>query len=319
MAELWYYTNEGKQMDAVSIRELKQLVGEGVLKPTDMVWKEGLPRWVRASSLKELFPEPTSTLDKYFSNSGDATTQNPQTTGVSAPSGSKAVPTPAADEDEPRERKRRRETDESDESRRRSRRRPEPTATSGSGSGMLVLAFVGIGGLVLLAVLCGGIGILLYDFKPAPQPQPPVAQNKQDVVKPINDGKNNEKPPPKKDDGLKDGAPLQEPPLPKDVLTGSGLASPPSFIPPGRTLDVKFQVKAGYAARIPVNAIKATSSLTLTVVRENGNAEIARTDRPAVSSIVNFNLPDTEIIVVRIKNESKSSPKCRVVYDVSPK
>src|SRR5436309_1168258 len=58
MAELWYYTNEGKQMDAVAMKELKRLVGDGPLKPTDMVWKEGMPRWTRASSLKEVFPDP---------------------------------------------------------------------------------------------------------------------------------------------------------------------------------------------------------------------------------------------------------------------
>src|SRR5262249_44102799 len=82
MAEMWYYTTEGKQMDPVTIRELKQLVGDGTLKPTDMVWKEGMARWIRASSLKELFPDPSSLLDQYFSDTRDS--QNKEVTSSSS-------------------------------------------------------------------------------------------------------------------------------------------------------------------------------------------------------------------------------------------
>ena len=77
MAELWYYTNEGKQMDPVTMRELKRLVGEGVLKPTDMVWKDGMPRWIRASSVKELFPDPMSALERFFTHTAQATGKLP--------------------------------------------------------------------------------------------------------------------------------------------------------------------------------------------------------------------------------------------------
>ena len=72
MAEMWYYTTEGKQMDAVTIQELKRLVRDGTLKPTDMVWKEGMPRWIRASSVTELFPDPTAALDPYFTSTMEA-------------------------------------------------------------------------------------------------------------------------------------------------------------------------------------------------------------------------------------------------------
>src|SRR5688572_2231116 len=57
MAEMWYYTSEGKQMEPVTAPELKQLAASGLLKPTDMVWKEGMPKWVRASSAQGLFDE----------------------------------------------------------------------------------------------------------------------------------------------------------------------------------------------------------------------------------------------------------------------
>src|SRR5260370_42243871 len=57
MAERWFYTCEGKQMEPVTAAELKQLAAKGMLKPTDMVWKEGMPKWVRASSTQDLFSE----------------------------------------------------------------------------------------------------------------------------------------------------------------------------------------------------------------------------------------------------------------------
>src|ERR1043166_5203881 len=84
MAEMWYYTNEGKQMDPVSMKELKRLVGDGTLKPTDMVWKEGMPRWIRASSMKELFPDPMTALDKFFSHTKDED-KKPGTANALAP------------------------------------------------------------------------------------------------------------------------------------------------------------------------------------------------------------------------------------------
>ena len=37
MAEMWYYTTDGKQMDPVPIAELQRLAGEGTLKPP---WSE---------------------------------------------------------------------------------------------------------------------------------------------------------------------------------------------------------------------------------------------------------------------------------------
>ncbi len=57
MGDLWYYTNEGRQMEPVSTAEIRQLARRGLLKPTDMVWRDGMPRWVRASSAPELFAD----------------------------------------------------------------------------------------------------------------------------------------------------------------------------------------------------------------------------------------------------------------------
>ena len=59
--ELWYYTCEGKQMEPVSAAELKQLASSGMLKPTDMVWREGMPKWLRAGSTRGLFGDEAMT------------------------------------------------------------------------------------------------------------------------------------------------------------------------------------------------------------------------------------------------------------------
>jgi len=61
MADLWYYTQEGRAQDPVTKRELQQLAGSGLLKPNDLVWTEGMPQWIRASVAGGLFAEDTLT------------------------------------------------------------------------------------------------------------------------------------------------------------------------------------------------------------------------------------------------------------------
>src|ERR1700730_13151301 len=97
MAEMWYYTCEGKQMDPVTMKELKRLVGDGTLKPTDMVWKEGMARWIRASSVTELFPDPISAVNHYFGGSQEAGKKDAGGTAVtpSTAAANAAPPAPA--------------------------------------------------------------------------------------------------------------------------------------------------------------------------------------------------------------------------------
>src|SRR5207237_3430863 len=64
MADLWYYTNEGRQMDPVSTAEIQQLAQRGLLKPTDMVWRDGMSRWVRSSAAPELFPANSPSFER---------------------------------------------------------------------------------------------------------------------------------------------------------------------------------------------------------------------------------------------------------------
>lgn len=188
MAEMWYYTCEGKQMDPVTMKELKRLVGDGTLKPTDMVWKEGMPRWIRASSVQELFPDPTAALDKYFTNANESERKAPQVTGVTAPTGKSspaglgtaqapAASPPRADEEPQPKRRRSADSDEDDNSRRPPRRRPE---AKGSGSSIFIILFLLIGLVVLLGGLFGGVLILVLKFKPAGDQNPPLAEEKKE-------------------------------------------------------------------------------------------------------------------------------------------
>ena len=57
MASEWFYTVNGQQsQDSASDAQLKQMATSGQLLPTDMVWKDGMPNWVAANTIKGLFP-----------------------------------------------------------------------------------------------------------------------------------------------------------------------------------------------------------------------------------------------------------------------
>lgn len=56
MAE-WYYTTNSQQMGPVSWDELRQLASSGLLHPGDMVWKEGMVDWLKASKTDGLFSD----------------------------------------------------------------------------------------------------------------------------------------------------------------------------------------------------------------------------------------------------------------------
>jgi hypothetical protein len=197
MAEIWYYTSEGKQMDPVSLGELRLLAKDGTLKPTDMVWKDGMPRWVRASSATELFPDPSASIDQLF-NAPAASDKNtasaaPATSNATAPpkeeesipvqGGAKSRSKKPYEDDEddarPRPKKRRKDDDDEDEEDdRRRRRRAKPAPAS---SGGLVIGLV-IGGVVLLMVIIIAIVVVVSS---RPNPRPPVFVPRPGNMKPV--------------------------------------------------------------------------------------------------------------------------------------
>jgi GYF domain 2 len=54
----WFYSVGDTRQGPVSEDDLKSLVAEGRLHPTDLVWKDGMPDWVEARTVSVLFPSP---------------------------------------------------------------------------------------------------------------------------------------------------------------------------------------------------------------------------------------------------------------------
>jgi hypothetical protein len=64
MANEWHYTINGQPAAApVSAAQLKQLAVTGQLKPTDLVWQDGMLEWAPAGSVRGLFPTSKSLGD----------------------------------------------------------------------------------------------------------------------------------------------------------------------------------------------------------------------------------------------------------------
>src|SRR5436190_7368165 len=55
VSQEWYYSVGGDRQGPVTAAELKKLAEAGTLKATDLVWKDGMPDWVQAKSIKGLF------------------------------------------------------------------------------------------------------------------------------------------------------------------------------------------------------------------------------------------------------------------------
>ena len=86
MAQEWYYTTHADQQNGpVNGETLKRLASSGELRPTDLIWREGMPQWIPASRAKALFPE----------NAVQAPTAPPVTQAPERPSHSPPPPLPA--------------------------------------------------------------------------------------------------------------------------------------------------------------------------------------------------------------------------------
>jgi hypothetical protein len=158
MAELWYYTSEGRQMEPVSSAELKRLAASGLLKPTDMVWQEGMPKWIRASNAPGLFSE-------------EGVTAKAPAASSHAPLSRQSSSGPAPPGDEPRERpeKPRRErrraldadhTEDDEDLPARRRRRSQAGLPAGAKLGLILAGagvVLGIITIILLLTRSGGV------------------------------------------------------------------------------------------------------------------------------------------------------------------
>ncbi|QGJ68391.1 Hypothetical protein PBC10988_0500 [Planctomycetales bacterium 10988] len=52
---IWFYASDNEQKGPFSKQVMKEKIEEGVILPDDLVWKQGMPDWVPAKSLTELF------------------------------------------------------------------------------------------------------------------------------------------------------------------------------------------------------------------------------------------------------------------------
>lgn len=74
MANEWHYTLNGQPAAApVSAAQLKQLAASGQLKPTDLVWQDGMLEWAPAGSVRGLFPTSKSLGDSAVVPPGSTT------------------------------------------------------------------------------------------------------------------------------------------------------------------------------------------------------------------------------------------------------
>lgn len=137
MAE-WYYTTNKQQMGPVTQDELRQLANKGLLKPTDLVWKDGMKDWARASS-QDLFTDGGRTVAPDL---------------APAPRRSSRLVEDAEDDDQSRRRAPRYEDDDDDAYDERPRRRRRARHRD---DGMPVGLRVGliVGGVVTLLLVVG--------------------------------------------------------------------------------------------------------------------------------------------------------------------
>ncbi|MBX3399275.1 MAG: DUF4339 domain-containing protein [Gemmataceae bacterium] len=61
MPDNWYYEESGRRAGPVTSKELVALARDGKLRPTDLVWKEGMKEKKPAGKVKGLFPTNTAT------------------------------------------------------------------------------------------------------------------------------------------------------------------------------------------------------------------------------------------------------------------
>jgi hypothetical protein len=65
MADNWYVGRNGQRSGPFTTPQVRQMAASGELKPSEMVWKEGMANWVAASTIKEFFTNAPSAVNPY--------------------------------------------------------------------------------------------------------------------------------------------------------------------------------------------------------------------------------------------------------------
>lgn len=58
--KIWWYASNGQEFGPYTAKELQSFALSGRLTPADLIWREGLEKWLKASSVKGLFDPPKS-------------------------------------------------------------------------------------------------------------------------------------------------------------------------------------------------------------------------------------------------------------------
>ncbi len=59
---VWFYAKEGKQMGPVDEATLRQLVSEGEIPSSSLVWRQGMAQWTPFSQITDLSTGAPNTL-----------------------------------------------------------------------------------------------------------------------------------------------------------------------------------------------------------------------------------------------------------------
>jgi hypothetical protein len=146
----WYYTSNRQQMGPVSKAELAELAKAGLLRTTDLVWQEGMADWVKASSVKDLFPSGISASTAASKKPAKRVEEEKPVPRRRRP----AVEEEEEDDDDYRPRRSQRYEDDDEEEEEELPRRRRRAKAQKSSMGIWLLILVGVGVLI-------GIGLLI--------------------------------------------------------------------------------------------------------------------------------------------------------------
>ena len=85
----WYYANGNEQQGPVALAAIQDMVRNGQIQPTTLVWRQGMPNWVSASQVPELFA-PQAGAQAYPQPQGHAASPQYPPGGQYAPPGAAA-------------------------------------------------------------------------------------------------------------------------------------------------------------------------------------------------------------------------------------
>jgi hypothetical protein len=154
--EEWYYTTNNQQMGPVSWDELRQLASTGLLKPSDLVWKDGIGDWVKAERREGLFTTRPRAARTAEPRTAEPRTAEPRRAELAAEADDRPRGRSRRDDDDyddDRPRRRRDEDDDYDDDRPRRRRRRASEGMPVGAKVAIIGGSVALGVLILIVVI----------------------------------------------------------------------------------------------------------------------------------------------------------------------